>query len=163
MTYLKDVSKRIQLVAGLALFVSIGLFSGQAAASPCSKLVPSKARFISQLNLIAAGKSYKINRRKTLHIKRITGIQNLQNRGAYCRITAKVDVKLRRKVRRNAHGYIKVRGDLKVEIRSGKLVACIINNKLTQVKLSHTLKIGERFYRRIANKAIPKSKCIVLA
>ncbi|MDJ0733936.1 MAG: hypothetical protein QNJ47_07605 [Nostocaceae cyanobacterium] len=115
-----------------------------------------KSQILTEINNEIAGESYKINRRKTL---KIHGVEDISFNG--CRIKAKTKVTLKRKIRRDAHGNIKIRADITSFDLAGKRL-CYKNAKVTDVSLSRTLGIGERVYRWAANKALPNGKCLNL-
>jgi hypothetical protein len=113
-----------------------------------------QSQILSEINKGVAGKSYKINRRKTLIIHRV---ETVSFDG--CRIQAKTKVTLKRKVRRDAHGNVKIRADItSFNLASKRL--CYGNAKVTDVNLSRTLRIGEAVYKWVANKVLPNGKCI---
>ncbi|AFY56854.1 hypothetical protein Riv7116_4433 [Rivularia sp. PCC 7116] len=115
-----------------------------------------QSQILSEMNKGVAGKSYKINRRKRLIIRRV---ETVSFDG--CRIKAKTKVTLKRKIRRDAHGNVKIRADItSFNLASKRL--CYRNAKVTDVNLSRTLRIGERVYKWVANKALPNGKCINL-
>lgn len=109
------------------------------------------AVLLEQINAKVAGKKKKINPRKTLHIK---SVQWIKFDG--CSIKARINVKLKRKVRRDAVGYLIASGT--VRSFDGKEV-CIKSAKIHKIRVSNTLKIGERFYRWAANRSLPKDEC----
>ena len=110
-----------------------------------------KSTFLEQVNKKIAGKKKRVNRRKTLHIKKMAWVTFNG-----CKIKARVNVKLARKVRRDAIGHIIASGVVK-SFDGEKL--CIKSAKIHKVNVSNTTKIGERFYRWAANKSLPKNKC----
>ena len=113
-----------------------------------------KPQILAQINQGMQGESYKINKRKTLKIHKL---QSISFDG--CRIKGNLKVTLKRKVRRDAHGNVKIRADITSFNLANKRF-CFKNAKVTNVNLSRTLRIGERVYRWAANKALPNNKCL---
>ncbi|MEM7555937.1 MAG: hypothetical protein AAF378_17940 [Cyanobacteria bacterium P01_A01_bin.84] len=115
-----------------------------------------KSQILTKINDSVAGKSQKINRRKTLRVNQVKSVSFDK-----CRIKVSTHVTLKRKVRRNAHGTVKMRADItSFNLPSKRL--CYKNAKVTDVNLSRTLGIGEAIYKWVANKALPNNKCITL-
>ena len=114
-------------------------------------------RFQPQLlNLIngqVAGQTKKINRRKKLRINHVEGISFSQ-----CRMNIGLNVTLKRKIRRDAHGTVKMTGNL-TSFDPNQRRVCYSNLKINSVKLSRTLKLGEKVYQWAANKALPNRGC----
>ena len=105
------------------------------------------------LNDQAAGKQHRISKRKRL---RINAVESVEFNG--CSVKVKADVTLKRKVRRNGHGHVIVKG--KVSQEGGQL--CLSNPKVKRVKLSRTTRVGEGVYKWVANKMLPKKTCFDL-
>ena len=106
-----------------------------------------------QANGRIAGSSYRINRRKTLKIHNLDALDF-----SGCRVNMTTNVTLKRKIRRDAHGHVKMRADItSVDIPASKI--CYDNARVTDVSLSRTLGIGERIYQWVANKALPNGGC----
>lgn len=104
-----------------------------------------------------AGTSYRINRRKTLRLHGVEGI-----RFSGCTAQVDLDVTLRRRIRRNAHGTISVAADvrlLQLDRDNRAATVCIYNPRVTRVRLSHTTGLGEAVYRWVANLALPGGGC----
>ncbi|MFP3942629.1 MAG: hypothetical protein ACLFWF_01975 [Alphaproteobacteria bacterium] len=101
----------------------------------------------TKLNGHMAGHQQKINRRKKLRVNRI---ERVWFEG--CRVKIQANVTLKRKIRRNAHGYI-VMSSLVTGLTPDSV--CVAKAKVHKVRLSRTLRIGERIYRRVANRTIP--------
>lgn len=115
-----------------------------------------RSSIISQLNGRFAGASQRINRRKTVRINRISSISFNG-----CNVTARANVTLKRKIRRDAHGTATVRAKIS-SFNLGSKRVCFKNVNLSALSLSRTLGIGERFYRWIANKVLPNNQCLSL-
>ena len=95
--------------------------------------------------------THKISALKTLVIKDVEAIS-----GVNCNLNATLGVTLQRKLRRDAHGTITMKGSMRFE--AGKI--CITDPHVTDVSLSYTLEIGEAVYKLIANKVLPNSLCL---
>lgn len=104
------------------------------------------------LNNQVAGAEFRINRRKQV---RINGIQSITVSG--CEVSLRIDVTLRRRIRRNARGVIVV--STRITAFDGTSL-CLADPELDRVNLSRTLRIGERFYQWIANIVIPETICV---
>lgn len=111
---------------------------------------------VNQANSRIAGTSYRINRRKTLKIHEL---RHLDFRG--CRVNMTTNVTLKRKIRRDAHGTVKLSADISSVDLAGKKV-CYTNARVTDVDLSRTLGIGESVYQWVANRALPNGGCFDL-
>ena len=106
---------------------------------------------IAQINAYAAGESYTISRRKKLYINRINSISF-----EGCRVTIVANVTLKRRIRRDATGNATITATVSSYSLSN---FCLQNPKLDKLKLSNTLRIGEGFYKWIANKVVPNNHC----
>ncbi|MEM7579935.1 MAG: hypothetical protein AAF316_08785 [Cyanobacteria bacterium P01_A01_bin.80] len=115
-----------------------------------------KSQILTKIHDGVKGKSYKINRRKTLKIHGVKSISFDK-----CRIRVATSVTLKRKVRRDASGTVKLRTDITSFNLPAKRI-CYKNARVTDVNLSRTLGIGEAIYKWVANKALPNNKCITL-
>ena len=159
MKSMNSIKGCILSVTSVVVLMGAATFASKATAGTCELIQPKQRILLSLLNARVAGTSKRINRRKTLIIKKVVSIRSYQNRGRHCRISARVNVKLRRRIRRNASGYINIRGDISVALQGRRLRVCIKNSKITKIRLSRTLRIGERFYRWVANKVLPRNHC----
>lgn len=115
--------------------------------------------FLHDMESDIAGRSYRINRRKTLVIH---GVDTVTFAG--CRVDATLDVTLRRRIRRDAHGTMKVHAtvtSVDLQHRDGVEI-CIADPRLDRVRLSNTLRLGEAVYRWVANIALPDRYCAIL-
>ena len=101
-----------------------------------------------------AGESYRINRRKTLVINSTRSV-SFQD----CNISVVLDVTLKRKIRRDAHGTITLNGNIS-SFSLPRREVCYSDLNVSDVSLSRTLRIGESVYRWAANKALPDSGCL---
>jgi hypothetical protein len=75
-----------------------------------------------------------------------------------CRITLELKVKLKRKLRRDASGTIIVSGYVSKAQFYGNKHIFIKNASIDKVRLSNTLRIGEKFYRWVADKTFPSNQ-----
>lgn len=131
--------------------LAIGSFATTSAmALECGGLTVPDSFAKAVVNGQVQGFSYKISDRKRLVVN---GVESLS--GTNCSIRAKLDVTLKRKIRRDAHGSVTVKGTLAV--RNGKI--CVANTSVADVDLSNTLNLGEAVYKLVANKAIPNNLC----
>lgn len=139
--------KSVLAVAALAVG---SLASTSAMALECGGLSVPDSIAKAVINTQVKGFSYKISDRKRLVVN---GVESVS--GSNCNIRAKLDVTLKRKIRRDAHGDVTVKGTL--ALRNGKI--CIVNTSVADVDLSNTLNLGESVYKLVANKAMPKNLC----
>lgn len=117
------------------------------------------ATILEQINRSAAGSTYNgLTKLKKLEIKEI---ESIHFEG--CKAIAVVRVVLHRKVRRNAKGRATITGEVvsanNLLGSSGRRSVCISNAKVEKLKLSNTLRFGEKFYAWVANKVFPKNQC----
>ena len=110
-----------------------------------------KASILAEMNRTTMGASYKVNKRKTMVINKI---ESIHFEG--CKVIAKANVTLKRKIRRNARGTVIIKADVD---KYTKTRICLKNQKLDKIKLGSTLRVGEGFYKWIANKVIPNNVC----
>ena len=110
-----------------------------------------KMEILNQINAVVIDTKYEISPRKTLLIKNVKSI-NFKG----CKAIVDVEVKLKRKIRRDAKGTIRITAV--VDRYTGNQV-CLIKSKVDKVRLSNTLRIGEGFYKWIANKVLPNNVC----
>ncbi|WP_114389254.1 hypothetical protein [Notoacmeibacter marinus] len=104
-----------------------------------------------QMNARVAGARYEISRRKTLIIR---GVDRVRFDG--CRMRADLSVTLKRKIRRDASGSIRLGATVQSFTRDR---VCLGGVGVEKVSLSRTLNIGERWYKRAANRALPNRQC----
>lgn len=111
------------------------------------------AMIISELNALLPY-THEISRRKKLRLNKIDSI-------AFegCRAVIIGNVTLKRKIRRNAHGRMRMRTDV-TEVSFSDRRLCLKNLKVQSVSLSRTARIGERFYKRFGNRFMPKETCV---
>lgn len=115
-----------------------------------------KESIIEQLNSSVAGLIYEdvgVANRKKLEIKEV---KNIAFNG--CNVTLELRVKLHRKLRRNAHGTIRVKANVTKAVLYGRKYIVITNASVDKVNLSRTLRIGERFYAWVATRTFPKKQ-----
>lgn len=116
------------------------------------RLGNSASSFIrQQINQSVGGTSTRINRRKTLVIH---GVNRVSFRG--CQLRATLGVTLKRKIRRNAVGTVKITANVN-SFSAGRV--CLTRVRVRDVDVSRTGIIGESFYRMAANKAIKNNQC----
>lgn len=135
----------------IALCSAVFFLSSQANALECSGFRLNDNLAAGLLDNIVAGKSVKLTKRKRLVVRGVDWVS-----GTNCNITTKLNVKLKRKIRRDATGSIKVGGQL--YMNGGDF--CIKNMKVKSVNLSHTTGLGESIYKWVANKVIPNNTCL---
>lgn len=113
------------------------------------------ASILEQVNNQVAGAVYDVGRTnlKKLEIKRARSISF-----DGCRVTAVLEVKLKRKVRRDAKGTIKVSGTVYYAQFYGDKHIKVKNASVDKVSLGRTLRIGEKFYKWVADKTFPNKQ-----
>ena len=106
-----------------------------------------------------AGFEQRINRRKTLRINRL---ESASFNG--CQVDINLNVTLKRRIRRDATGRVSIRANITSVnlVTGGRAEICVRNPEVRSVHLSHTLRIGEAFYRRAANRALPDNTCVTV-
>ena len=124
------------------------------AVNNCNALESLQSLILRKVNSNIAGQSYRINRRKRLLIHHL---KDISFKG--CSMNLEMDVTLKRKIRRDAHGTVKMRADITYFSFFGRQL-CYHNAKVTDVNLSRTLGIGEAAYKWVANKALPNGQCL---
>ncbi len=140
----------IRSILAMAVLVAGGAASSSAMAVQCGALTVPDAFATAALDSVAKGTSIKISDRKRLVVNGVVSVT-----GTNCNLRAKVNVTLKRKIRRDAHGSVIVKGTLAV--KGGKM--CITNTSVADVDLSNTLNIGEGVYKIVANKVMPNNFC----
>ena len=113
-----------------------------------------RPQILAEINRQVSGTSYRINRRKTLRINRVEDIGF-----SGCRLTARTNVTLKRRIRRDAHGTVTLQADIPSFSLPARQV-CYANARVTDVNLSRTLRIGEGVYKWVANKVLPSGGCL---
>lgn len=141
---------KLQSALAILALAASSFASTSAMALECGGLTVPDAFAKTIINNEVKGFSYKISDRKRLVVN---GVESIS--GSNCNIRAKLDVTLKRKIRRDAHGDVTVKGTL--ALRNGKI--CIVNTSVADVDLSNTLNLGESVYKLVANKAMPKNLC----
>lgn len=132
------------------LAAAASMVSTSAMALECAGLTVPDNFAKAVINAEVQGFSYKISDRKRLVVNGVDAVS-----GSNCNLRATLDVTLKRKIRRDAHGTVVVKGTLAV--RDNKI--CVVNPSVADVDLSNTLNIGEGVYKLVANKALPKNLC----
>jgi len=150
---------RIVIIALIGLFFTISTGTIFAQNSTKCKLVEgigntSKERILNQINASAAGSEYKISKRKKLIINKVKSIHF-----EGCKAIVVADVNLKRKIRRNANGTVRITA---IVDKYTKKQVCLKNPKLDKIRLSNTLRVGEGFYKWVANKVLPNNVCYSL-
>lgn len=112
------------------------------------------ADILDGINERVSGASHRISRRKTLIIN---NAQSVSFSG--CQLGLNLDVTLKRKIRRNAHGNIVLRGNIS-SFDLAEREICYTGLSVTDVDLSRTLRPGEAAYRWVANAVLPNSGCL---
>ena len=97
---------------------------------------------------------HELTNRKTLHI---IDVEDVNING--CNVQMKLQVKLTRKLRKDAFGKIGIKATIKTFNRSR---VCLKNPKVTSVNLSETLDLEEEIYKLVANIVLPHNKCFDL-
>lgn len=124
------------------------------AANNCNVLESVQPLILNAVNNNVAGYSHRINRRKRLVINHL---KDISFNG--CRVNIAMDVTLKRKIRRDARGTVKMRADI-TDFSFVDKRLCYQNARVTDVNLSRTLSIGEAAYKWVANKALPNGQCL---
>lgn len=115
------------------------------------------ARIRADIGSIYNGYSYRINRRKTLTINSVEGV-----RFTGCAMRIQMDADLKRRIRRDAEGTLWVDATVRsLNLRSapGQGRGCVKDARVDKVRLSNTLRVGEAFYRGVANKFVESDVC----
>lgn len=110
-----------------------------------------KPTILEQVRRSSEGATYKISNRKTMVIN---AIEDLRFDG--CKIIVTANVTLKRKIRRNAKGLVIISATVK---SFSPTQVCLKNPQLDRIRLSNTLRVGEGFYKWIANKVLPNNVC----
>jgi len=157
MTKTKAALIRAVAIAGIALAAAIATVPASPAhGAPNCNVVEAfgnalTPQILARINAGAAGQSHRINRRKTLQI---VGVDRLSFAG--CDVRLRSQVTLKRKVRRDARGHVGMTARV---VSFSATEVCIADPRVTSVSLSRTLRIGERVYRWVAGKTLPKTMC----
>lgn len=158
------MKKQLLLALALSGTVTGALTTLQAPAKAqslnCAQVQNLGTRYNDQLlnavNGKVAGKTHRINRRKKLRINRVDAVQFNG-----CRMNVRANVTLKRKIRRDAHGTVKMRARVSsLDLAQRKI--CYDSARVTDVNLSRTLGIGERVYKWVANIVLPNRGCYTL-
>lgn len=114
-----------------------------------------KASVLEQVNNEVAGAVYDVGATnlKKLKIKRA---KNIFFDG--CKVTVELEVELERKVRRDAEGTIFVSGTVYEAKLYGDKHIKIKNASVDKVRLGRTLRIGEAFYKWVADRTFPSKQ-----
>lgn len=108
-------------------------------------------KILNQINSEIEGTVYKISPRKKLILKKVRKVHF-----DGCKIIVDVEAKLKRKIRRDAKGTIRISAIIDSFNRDR---VCVKKAKVDKIKLSNTLRIGEKFYKWVANKVLPNNHC----
>lgn len=118
------------------------------------------ARILSDVNRDYAGRTERISRRKSFVLNRATQITFTG-----CKMRMRFDAEMKRKIRRDASGTVDVVATMKnfrFGSRSRPGRACVKDASVDDVSLSNTLRIGEFFYKKVANWFMEKPTCFDL-
>jgi hypothetical protein len=106
----------------------------------------------------AAGFEYRISSRKRLVVHSVASVSNGQGD---CEIEVVANVTLKRKLRRDAHGTMTLRGRVDVDAVEPRTFDLFFSDiYVSDVSLSHTLDIGEAIYAWVANIILPDSRSL---
>ena len=145
----------LMFILALTLLGTPNIANAQMSVSQAKAAVnKSESAILDQINAEMKGQSFRISKRKKLVIKQATKFELSGNL-----VYLTFDVKLKRKLRRDAHGYIIVKGTYGFNFSGTSPQVCLSNPSVTKVKLSNTLRLGEAFYRKFAGGALPKNTC----
>ncbi|MFO7565219.1 MAG: hypothetical protein R6X02_21420 [Enhygromyxa sp.] len=133
----------LTLAFALAAPALAALAPPQAQALECQGMEVSDEEALDIANHSFAGVEHRVSKRKTLVVNWIISIN-----GGECKVAIEADVTMKRKVRRNAHGTMKLEG--KLALIDGDV--CMIQTRVTDFDLSHTSKIGEFVYEKMAGE-----------
>jgi len=111
----------------------------------------NSVKILNQINSEIEGVVYKISPRKKLILKKVKRVYF-----DGCKIIVDVEAKLKRKIRRDANGTIRISAIIDSFNRDQ---VCVKKAKVDKIKLSNTLRIGEKFYKWVANKVLPNNHC----
>lgn len=152
----KTPSGRRWAAAG-AVAAAVAAGAGSAAAQSSCRGVETLGRALTPQILSEMNRQLpyeeRLTKRKSAALHRV---DTLDFQG--CVLMMKAGVTVKRKLRRDARGHVWV----KARIRDYSLPerrVCLDQIKIDKIRVSHTLKIGEAFYRNAANKRMPKAFC----
>ncbi len=94
---------------------------------------------------------YRLNRRKTLQIHSVESVTVSD-----CRIQLNLNITLKRKIRRDAHGTMRLSSRINSISESE---VCLSDVNVDDVNVSRTGIIGESVYRWAANIVLPNNRC----
>ena len=144
--------KKLVILSVLSVIFFAQTAFGQVNCNTVDVLGNAAASFITdQINDEIGGTTTRINSRKSL---KIHYAHNLSFDG--CKLKMKLRVKLKRKVRRDAVGNIRMSARVSSFSRTR---VCVRNAKVEGVNLSHTTSLGEAVYRMVANQSLPNNTC----
>jgi hypothetical protein len=159
MTAMKNLTLNSKIICGSLIALSFLYVRPQPAKAQLNCRVVEtlgnslQSQILTELNNHLAGQRERINRRKELQINHI---ENVAFNG--CRMTTTVNVTLKRKIRRDAHGTVQVGADITtLNIPNRQL--CYNNARVSNINLSRTLIIGETVYKWVANAILPNNGC----
>ncbi|ACX94993.1 hypothetical protein [Halothiobacillus neapolitanus] len=119
-----------------------------------------KDHILTDIRGLAVGE-YEVSPRKNLIVHSVDDI-----RFTGCRAVVKATIEVERKVRRDAKGNARIAGDIDpdsvklVDPSVGKWEFCFTKEpRIEKMKLSNTAGIGERQYKKIANRVWPRERC----
>ncbi len=112
--------------------------------------------FRAGLDAAIGGHSHKLGPLKSLVIK---SVDSFGDGGGDCKVSAVLQVKLKRKIRRDANGTITMSARLSAnETSPGSLDVTLTELHAENVALSNTMKIGENAYMLALNVLLPSSR-----
>lgn len=111
----------------------------------------------AEIDRLYAGFSYHVNKRKSVVIDHV---ESVTFNG--CDMRIKLAGAVKRKIRRDAAGSFYVDAVMKnarldLPNRSGR--GCVKDARIDKVRLSNTLRLGEAFYRKVANRFVEHNVC----
>ncbi|NER18698.1 hypothetical protein [Spongiivirga citrea] len=146
-----QIKKSLIVVIGLLFMLPTAILNAQDCRVVEAIGNGTKELILRQLNDKTRGEVYKISRRKKLIINKV---ETIGFKG--CRVTVVAHVTLKRKIRRDAKGRVTISGTVS-EFNRNRI--CFNNTKVDKIRLSNTFRIGEGFYKWIANKVLPNNRC----
>lgn len=112
--------------------------------------------FRAGLHAAVGGHSHKLGPLKSLVIN---SVDSFGDGGGDCKVSAVLQVKLKRKIRRDASGTITMSARLSAdETAPGNLAVTLTEIQAENVSLSNTMSIGENAYKLALNFLLPSSR-----
>jgi hypothetical protein len=150
--------------ASLVFLLGIGALAATGAlADPLTcvqvqeKLTSHNGAILAKLAAEVEGRRHKLGPLKTLVINGVSAIEV----GGNCDVTVTLEVKLKRKIRRDASGQLKVGAHVAVSMPNDHVLDINFDNlHITDVNLSHTMEVGEQAYKAVANLLMPRTQTL---